>query len=367
VSLTFRTDRSRLGRFDRTGAGGVRVKANFSRTGIQVYKDAKGNEIREYRPADEVFSEDSIKSFSLTPVTIGHPKGGVNPLNAQKLTHGIIITADGREKIDKHEFVAGDLVLMTQHAIDGAERGDYVELSMGYTCELDFTPGVTEDGEAYHCVQRNIRANHVALLGKNEARAGKHAKLKLDGNEAVDDEETTGDTMDPKEIAELLAKLAAAQVELATEKGRADAAEAKAKDLQTKLDASAVDAAKEKGRADAAEAALKPLKEDAAKREAVETVERVKSVLGKDYKADGKSAHDVRCDALKAVKFDCAGKSEDFVAAYFEGRFAKGAKFDYNQLVEEDDEEDGEDGSHEDGEFDLGNAFLNLKTKKDSK
>jgi hypothetical protein len=166
-ATTFRTDRSRLDRFTRTGAGGVRVKANFSRTGVQNYYDAKGNLIREFRPPEEVFSEDSLKSFALAPVTIGHPKGGVNPMNAGKLTHGIVVGATDREKIDHHEFTSGDLVLMTQHAIEGAERGDYVELSVGYNCELDMTPGVTQDGEHYDCVQRNIVVNHVAMLGVN--------------------------------------------------------------------------------------------------------------------------------------------------------------------------------------------------------
>lgn len=263
-------------------------------------------------------------------MTIGHPRAGVSPANARQLSHGVVLSADGKDQIDAHEFVVGDVVLMTSEAIEGAERGDYIELSVGYTCELDWTPGVDPvTGERYDCIQRKIVPNHLALLGSRQARAGKNARLRLDGHEVVADE-TQKDPMED-EVKELKAKLAAAEAKieeleakLAEAKGRGDAAEAKIAEAETKL-------AAEKGRADAAEATLKPLLADKARRDAADVAARVGSVLGKDYVADGKSAHEIRLDALKAVKAEVPRDDEKFVQAYFEGRFAAGAKFDYNE------------------------------------
>ena len=50
------------------------------------------------------------------------------------------------------------------------------EWSAGYSCDLDWTPGLTGSGEVYDARQINIRANHVALVkrgrGGPELRVG---------------------------------------------------------------------------------------------------------------------------------------------------------------------------------------------------
>src|SRR5690606_28507268 len=42
------------------------------------------------------------------------------------------------------------------------ESGERKEISLGYKCQLDPTPG-TWNGESYDAVQKNIVVNHVAL------------------------------------------------------------------------------------------------------------------------------------------------------------------------------------------------------------
>lgn len=73
---------------------------------------------------------------------------------------------------------AGGLALdvATFDAIDLGERAD---VSAGYAARLDFTPGVFE-GEAYDCVQREIRFNHVALCPQGRGRSGPEVGVRLD-------------------------------------------------------------------------------------------------------------------------------------------------------------------------------------------
>jgi hypothetical protein len=59
-------------------------------------------------------------------------------------------------------------------AIKDIEAGKR-ELSAGYTCELDFTPGKTATGDAYDAVQKNIRLNHVAIVSRG--RAGSKVRI----------------------------------------------------------------------------------------------------------------------------------------------------------------------------------------------
>src|SRR5690606_25874157 len=58
------------------------------------------------------------------------------------------------------------------------ERKDRREVSCGYRCLVDETPGVTPEGERYDRVQRRIRYNHVAIVP--EGRAGEAVALRMD-------------------------------------------------------------------------------------------------------------------------------------------------------------------------------------------
>jgi hypothetical protein len=72
------------------------------------------------------------------------------------------------------DFVVCDLIVKDKATIDDITSGK-CELSAGYTAVYDDTPGVTDDGQEYHYIQRDIRINHVAVVDR--ARAGANARF----------------------------------------------------------------------------------------------------------------------------------------------------------------------------------------------
>ncbi|MFZ4580907.1 MAG: DUF2213 domain-containing protein [Myxococcota bacterium] len=177
MNLTTRYDRGKIDgpRPSRAGADGMlRVPAYIARTGIQEYATADGRVIRELRPPEEVFHPDALASFAQVVVTLQHPPCMVDASNAKLYARGA--TSDDVRAAD-NRYVATKLLVSDKLAVDAVLTGQAQEVSCGYTCELDFTPG-TWEGQAYDAVQRQIRGNHVALVDKG--RAGPSVKVRLD-------------------------------------------------------------------------------------------------------------------------------------------------------------------------------------------
>jgi hypothetical protein len=133
--------------------------AHFARTGSQRY----GDKI-EYRPDDEV--EASFPSFELRPLTDLHPPSNVDSNTARILARGA--TSSARWAAD-HRHAQGRLAVWDAELIakftEAEARGEPMQLSAGYTLDLDETPGVDPlTGERYDAIQRNIRINHVAAV-----------------------------------------------------------------------------------------------------------------------------------------------------------------------------------------------------------
>lgn len=188
MALVSRWDSSPLERFERTPTGGLRIPATPARVGIQIYRDADGTERREYRPPEEVFSDASLATFRHAVVTDLHPsqRGGsswVTPETWRSVAVGHVGEQIGHT--DTH--VTCDVLLQDAAEIALVERGERRELSCGYVCDYDPTPGVTPEGEHYDGIQRNVRLNHVALLPPGAGRAGPSAALRLDAAEAWQD------------------------------------------------------------------------------------------------------------------------------------------------------------------------------------
>lgn len=312
ASRVHRTDLSRLAKFPRTGAGAARVPATIARTGIQKY----GNLV-EYRPPEEVFAADSLASLGSVPVTISHPPDGVTPANMRTLQIGHVsdVPAESAVKLDgsTEEWVRVTLVIGAADVLDildAAPQGP--EVSCGYSCRLDMTPGVTPDGTSYHAVQRDIRHNHVAVLlaTDEKARAGANAMIRLDseGN--------------PQPMKILV--IDGVEYEQGSEKHLAKLAadHKKALDvLQGKFDALSAQLTAEKSRADAADAKASVVAIDAAVLARMALVKTAAKVLPGDYDTAGKSDAQIRCDAVVA-KLGVAkveGKSADYIQACFDG------------------------------------------------
>jgi len=155
-----------------TDAGQMIVPCAFARTGVQLYKGAsiglidRADEIIEvHRTEEVVFDEDSMKSFRSAPVTIGHPKDDkgspvqVTADNAKDYQVGMLEGMPTRDE----DTLTGTLVIASKEAIDQIEEG-IVELSAGYTCDI-----AEVDGKYY---QKNIKANHIAIVEKGRAGSG---------------------------------------------------------------------------------------------------------------------------------------------------------------------------------------------------
>lgn len=169
-----RFDTGVLDKAERTPQGGLRVPAFVTRTGIFEYKLADGTIQRELRPEDEVFHADAIATLEDAPVTDLHPTSFVNPANYRSLERG-----HARNVARKDEFVSATLVVQDADMVRAIETGERSEISLGYTCDLDFTPG-EYNGEKYDAIQRNIRNNHVAVGPPKWGRAGAEVRMRLD-------------------------------------------------------------------------------------------------------------------------------------------------------------------------------------------
>lgn len=159
----------------RTADGYLTATPRVARTGIQVYSGAElgrpeMDSVLVYRPEEEVFHKDALASYAYRPVTNDHPPELVTADNWKKYSVGQL----GGEVARDGEFVRVPFALMDSNAIKDFESGKR-ELSCGYTCDLEWTPGVNKAGEMYDAIQRTIRQNHNAMV--DAARGG--AKLRI--------------------------------------------------------------------------------------------------------------------------------------------------------------------------------------------
>lgn len=156
--------------------GYVEIKGNpLSKVGVFPYL---GREIgapepdriyKVYRPEEELSSPETIASFKLMPLVdehamLGDEADGFTPAERKGL-HGVI----GEDVYFDAPYLRGNLKIYSESAKGLVKSGTKRELSPGYRFKLDPTPG-TFNGEAYDAIQREIRANHLALV--EEGRTG---------------------------------------------------------------------------------------------------------------------------------------------------------------------------------------------------
>lgn len=235
-----------VNRYDRTPLKAVRTDEGFltdtpviSRVGIFEYQDGKGKVRRELRLPEHVFSTDSLASIKGKPVTNNHP-GRVDAKNVKAHSIGTVLS-DGRA--DGDDLLA-DIVIHDPGPIDAGKR----ELSCGYQCVLDETPG-TWNGQRYDAIQTQIKYNHLAVVERG--RAG-NSRLNLDGADAfINPKEPTMDLENirldsgisyqappevAKEIERLRADAVTVKADVAKESARADTAEAKVTTLEASIE-----------------------------------------------------------------------------------------------------------------------------------
>ena len=174
----------------------------FDYLGYQISDELEPNKVYKiYRPEEELNNPETIESFRLLPWTddhemLGSEDTGFTPAE-EKGVHGVIGEnvhfADGYLKANLKVF---------SNKLSNLIRDGKKELSIGYRCLYDMTPGVYDD-IYYDGVQRNIRGNHIASVA--QGRAGSdvsvldHMKVTLDSRSFVNmadekekDKEETG-------------------------------------------------------------------------------------------------------------------------------------------------------------------------------
>ncbi len=161
----------------RDADGSLIVRGRAARSGLQTYHNPDGSERIEYRAPDEV--KRSASTYEGITVTDQHPDEFVSPRNWKDLAKGHmqnVVAVDGE---DGEVWLEGDLVVQDGDLLEKIEHGERKELSAGYYCDTDMTPGTYRDAP-YHCAQVGVVGNHVAVIRENEARAGSGARLMLD-------------------------------------------------------------------------------------------------------------------------------------------------------------------------------------------
>ena len=294
-------------------------KPRVARTGIQEYaghevgKPEMGT-VRVWRPEAEVFAKDSVRSLPGKPICVEHPPVPVTADNWKDYAVGQV----GDEVLREGEFLRVPLMLMDSKAIAEVRSGK-VELSVGYTAQLEWGDGVTPDGEKYHAKQTSIRANHVAITdtarGGNKLRIGdkqelKMKKLTVDG--IVIELEERDAAIVERAIAKFETEIANANAAVATAKTQATNDSAT---ITTQLQASQAEVATLKQQLVDSKVTPQKLQEMARARAAVEV--RAKALLDSCV-CDDKSDEDIRRQVVNAKMGDTAKNwTDEMITASF--------------------------------------------------
>jgi uncharacterized protein len=341
----FRYDVSQISDYQITEEGYLKVRARIARTGIQSYTDASGGIRLEYRPEQEVASQEALDSFREKCVTKEHPPVLLDASNTKDYAVGFtsadVSYSDG--------FVESTLTVTDKATIEEIMRGNVREVSCGYKVDYVDEPGITPDGQHYDGYQRNIRGNHVAIVKR--ARGGANVRLMLDSADAAVTELITshqGDIMsanivfdgvsfeaDPALAAAVSAEREDAKASYADMKRKYDEMMSEASKMKEEMDAmekemkGKMDAAE--GRADALEQELEAVKADleAAKQvnvdslveERIALIDKARTSLDSEFDFAGKTAREIMEASIKAVRgdaLDLSERSDDYVQAMFD-------------------------------------------------
>lgn len=294
-----------------------------ARLGVQVYYTEDGRTVREFRPAEEVFKDESLASYQGKPMTLDHVF--VNSENAKEVVVGSV--TGKAEQLGSS--VVAPIVVYDNAAIQEAMAGNAKELSVGYSAILDETPGwgdpitgeyvLKSDGDQFDApegwqefdaIQRDIKVNHLAMVYRGRAGI---AKLNMDGEQ--ENPYTTDVDINKEDKQEMTVKIkldGAQEFEVAQEiashiealNAKADTAIAERDSLKAKVDAmpAEIEKAVAKAKADA---------------DALAALVAVAAEAG--VKSDGLDAKGIKVAYVKEVSgLDVSEKSDAYIDAAFD-------------------------------------------------
>lgn len=315
-----------------TADGYLVANPRVARTGVQVYDGwevgrSDLDKVSVYRPEEEVFHVDAISSLAYKPVTSEHPDGFVDADNWRELAVGHL----GGDVMRDGDFVRVPLIVMDSDTVKSIRDNKREQLSVGYTAKLVWGDGVSPKGEKYNAIQKEIRANHVAIT--HVARGG--SKLRMGDRSTKERTMATrnfvvdGITVEMEErdmqvierhIGALSKNLETAQSTLETLRGTSQAELATSK-TETANALSMVqnkDAEIVTLKTQLEESKLSPQALDKLVTDRVATVSRAKAIIGDVLIVDGKTDADMRRQVVFAKLGDQAKDwNDDMIKASF--------------------------------------------------
>ena len=133
----------------------------FDYLGSNISSELEPNKIyKVWRPEAELNNPETIESFKLVPWIPYHEMLGEDFTPAESV---------GVQGITGEEVVYENGTLFSKLKIIGEDLKQQIkaglkELSCGFRCMWDLTPGITPEGDPYDVVQRQIRGNHLASV-----------------------------------------------------------------------------------------------------------------------------------------------------------------------------------------------------------
>ena len=274
--------------------GYLRAKPRIARTGIQIYHGrecgrADMEKVRVYRPQDAVFGPDAVKSYTHLPVTLDHPGVSVDATNWKQFAVG----ETGDEVLRDGEAVRVPMMLRDAKAIAAIKDGKK-QISVGYSCDVEWCDGITPDGQKYDAIQKNIRGNHVAIV--STARGGPELTFGDDTGDRTMELKTVtidGITCQADSTAAALIQKVQDEFELFKKKKKKAEEEEEEEEDGLKRDVAAKDAALKVKDAEIVELqgklkdALDPKKVHDAAVKLLTVIDRASKITGKQIKLDG--------------------------------------------------------------------------------
>lgn len=218
----------------------------------------------------------------------------------------------------------------------------------------------------YDSVQKNIRINHVAVVKRG--RAGHSVRITGDSAEQLPQDyvkETNSMEFTTVRVDDADIRVAKDDADKATgTQSKIDGYKKQIADLQAKIkslqgengatkaeaDNNAKDAEKQKAKVDALEKELAGYRKQEEDNQLNSLVEQAKSYLGDSYDRTGKTARDIKLDAIKSQNkdFKADGLDDGFIDGYFNAMIQKPSVVGYTGnsaggTVEVDVKSDGSD------------------------
>lgn len=165
-TMLYKADSRNIGKADFEVSDKAVTIFNVPLTGeiVQPYSDGVA-----YKPAEEILAVD-VKN---TPISFLHPSKLVDNMPTEQAadnTYGMLKKPSLKRKKSKisKDKLYSDMIIFRNDAkvdmlINKLERGEGVDVSIGFRYKQDNTPG-SFDGQNYDYIQRNIELDHLAIL-----------------------------------------------------------------------------------------------------------------------------------------------------------------------------------------------------------